>query len=309
MGIYGNTATKLLNAITRWSEDPTSYKPGELLAEQIELEDKRVISVLLTPVTSTDEFLGSVSIFRDITREVEVDRLKTEFVTTVSHELRTPITPIKGYVDMLLMGAAGPLTPIQQQLIETIRNNADRLRILVDDLLDISKIESGTIEITTAPINVAEVVEDVVSHLGDRVTNQKREMHFVNTVRADLPLVQADRRRLTQILNNLGDNAFNYTEPGGTITFDAYLEDGELVVSVTDTGVGLSPEDKARMFERFYRAENSLVMATAGTGLGLSIVQRLVDMHGGKLWAESDGIGYGSTFYIKLKLAVPEIAT
>ncbi|MBI5711841.1 MAG: hypothetical protein HZC38_00220 [Chloroflexi bacterium] len=246
--------------------------------------------------------MGSVSIFRDITREVEVDRIKTEFVTTASHELLTPITPIKGYADLLLMGATGTLTPKQQEVVELIKSNADRLRSLVDDLLDISRIESGKIDLQLAPVPIQEVINEVVTHLQERVNTQK-PMHIVSHIADDLPLVSADRERLIQIITNLADNAFSYTEAGGTITFEAHLEDGDLVVSVGDTGIGLSPEDKARMFERFYRAENPLVMASAGTGLGLSIVQRLVDMHEGKLWAESDGIGCGSTFYVQLKLA------
>ncbi len=306
LGFYGGRAKNLTAAIQRWSEDPSSYQPGDLLAEQIELEDKRIISVLLTPVTSTDEFLGSVSIFRDITREVEVDRIKTEFVTTASHELLTPITPIKGYADLLLMGAAGALTPGQQQAVELIKSNADRLRSLVDDLLDISRIESGKIEMQFAPVPIHEVIAEVVTHLQERVSTQK-PMQIVNNIPDDLPRVSADRARLIQIITNLADNAFSYTEAGGTITLEAHLEDGGMVVSVRDTGIGLTPEDKARMFERFYRAENPLVMASAGTGLGLSIVQRLVDMHEGKLWAESDGIGCGSTFYVQLKLATPEM--
>jgi PAS domain S-box-containing protein len=301
LGFYGARAKNLSAAIRRWSEDPARHQAGDLLAERIELEDNRIVSVLLTPVTSTDEFLGSVSIFRDITREVEVDRIKTEFVTTASHELLTPITPIKGYADLLLMGAAGALTPGQQQAVELIKNNADRLRSLVDDLLDISRIESGKIEMQFAPVPIHEVIGEVVTHLQERVSAQK-PMRIVNNVSSDLPWVFADRARLIQIITNLADNAFSYTEADGTITFEAHLEDGGMVVSVRDTGIGLTPEDKARMFERFYRAENPLVMASAGTGLGLSIVQRLVDMHEGKLWAESDGLGCGSTFYVRLKL-------
>ena len=181
LGFYGARAKNLTAAIQRWSEDPTSYQPGDLLAEQIELEDKRIISVLLTPVTSTDEFLGSVSIFRDITREVEVDRLKTEFVTTASHELLTPITPIKGYADLLLMGAAGTLTPKQQEAVELIKSNADRLRSLVDDLLDISRIESGKIELLLAPVPIQEVIGEVVTHLQERVSTQK-PMHIVSNI-------------------------------------------------------------------------------------------------------------------------------
>ncbi len=117
------------------------------------------------------------------------------------------------------------------------------------------------------------------------------------------PPVLADRERLTQIVTNLADNAFTYTNPGGTITMSAYCDSEAVQVSVKDTGIGLSEEEQERIFERFYRGEDPLVLGSAGTGLGLSIVQRLVEMHGGRIWAESAGQGQGSTFHLRLKLA------
>jgi signal transduction histidine kinase len=119
----------------------------------------------------------------------------------------------------------------------------------------------------------------------------------------NMPPIFADRQRLIQILTALADNAFTYTHGGGTITVGAHRDGDSLVMSVNDTGIGIAPEELRRVFERFYRGEDPLVMASAGTGLGLSIVQRLVDMHGGRIWVESQGHGHGSTFYVRLRLA------
>ncbi|MEK9164839.1 MAG: ATP-binding protein, partial [Chloroflexota bacterium] len=282
MGFYGAGAKNLAEAINGWTVDPTSYQPGDFLSERIELDDRRIVSVLLTPVTSTDEYLGSVSIFRDITREVEVDRLKTEFVTTVSHELRTPMTSIKGYADLLLMGAAGLVTPDQHRFLDVIKSSADRLRILLDDLLDISKIESGRVELELEPVAIPELLGDVADHVRGRIKAQERALDVIVDAPRDLPPVLGDRQRVTQIVTNLADNAFNYTEPGGTIRLAARRVGEAVVISVRDSGIGISPEEQTRIFERFYRGENPLVMASAGTGLGLAIVQKLVDMHGGR---------------------------
>ncbi|MBM4422579.1 MAG: GAF domain-containing protein [Chloroflexi bacterium] len=303
MGLYGARAQSLSDTIDKWSADPSTYRPGEYISEQLNLEDNRIVSVLLAPVTTADEYLGTVSIFRDITREVEVDRLKTEFVTTVSHELRTPITPIKGYADILLMGMAGPLLPDQQRAVELIKTNADRLKILVDDLLDISKMESGKVELNLEPLSVADVLEDVSNHLHGRITAQEKPMKVIVDVEPGLPPALGDRQRLTQIITNLADNAFTYTHPEGAVTLSARRDGDTLLIAVKDTGIGIAPEDQIRIFERFYRGEDPLVMASSGTGLGLSIVQRLMEMHGGRIWVESEGIGHGSTFFVRLKLA------
>ena len=305
MGLYGARARTLIDTIERWNNDASSYHVGEYITERLNLDAKRIVSVILAPVTSTDEFLGTVSIFRDITREVEVDRLKTEFVTTVSHELRTPITPIKGYTDILLMGMAGPLSPDQYRAIELIKTNADRLKDLVEDLLDISKIESGGVELQLEPVAFGPIFDTVAAHLRSRSLAQNKPMTVRVDIAARTPAALGDPQRLTQVITNLADNAFTYTHAGGSITLSARPDGDTLLVSVKDSGIGITPEDLGRIFERFYRGEDPLVMASAGTGLGLSIVQRLVEMHGGTLWVESEGLGHGSAFFVRLKLAPP----
>jgi PAS domain S-box-containing protein len=310
VGLYGAAGRSLIQAIDRWSADPTTYRPGEFIAQRLELEDKRVILVHLAPVTTSDEYLGSVSVIRDITREVEVDRLKSEFVTNVSHELRTPMTSIKGYADILLMGAAGPLTSEQSKFLEVIKNNADRLSTLVNDLLDISRIESGRVELVMRPLDLGEIFGLVADTLRGRMDEADKKLTVATDVPADLPPVWGDRERVTQVVMNLADNAFNYTHAGGRITLRARRDEArpEVRVEVADTGIGVAPEDQPRLFDRFYRGEDALVLATAGTGLGLPIARQLMEMHGGRLWLAHSEAGQGSTFALTLPLAEREKA-
>jgi PAS domain S-box-containing protein len=308
VGIYGKAGRKWIEAITQWSLDPTTYRPGEFFSERLELQDKRILSVHLAPVTTGEEYLGSVSVIRDITQEEEVARLKSEFVTNVSHELRTPITPIKGYADILLLGAAGPLTPAQIKAVDVIKGNADRLSTLVNDLLDISRIESGQVELVMRPLSMSEILQSVGDNLRGRIDQENKPMTLQVIVPHDLPEVWGDRARVTQVIMNLADNAFSYTPPGGTVTLQAHVdkEQDELIVEVTDTGVGIAPADQARLFDRFYRGEHALVMANAGTGLGLPIAKQLIDRHGGRVWLARSAPGKGSTFALALPLGVRE---
>jgi PAS domain S-box-containing protein len=309
VGIYGKAGRKWIEAITQWSLDPAAYRPGEFLAERLELTDKRILSVHLAPVTTGEEYLGSVSVIRDITQEVEVDRLKSEFVTNVSHELRTPMTSIKGYADILLLGAAGPLNEHQSKFIEVIKHNADRLSTLVNDLLDISRMESGRAELVRRPVRMADILQMVADTLRGRIDQEKKPMTLRVDAPADLPDVWADRERLTQAVMNLGDNAFSYSPPGGTVTLQARVDEahGEMVVEVTDTGMGIAPQEQARLFDRFYRGEQALISGMAGTGLGLPIARQLVDMHGGRVWLARSEVGKGSTFAIALPLGALEM--
>ena len=300
-GIFGRAASAWMQTINDWSNDPASFQIGESYAEQLELEDGRIAMVHLAPVILQNDFLGTVSIFRDITHEVEVDRLKSEFVATVSHELRTPMTSIRGYVDILLMGAAGALNENQTHFLGIVKNNTERLNILVNDLLDISRIEAGRVILSPQPLDLRDVAEDVLADMLRRSQEENKPMAFSLDVAKDLPRIRGDAERVRQILGNLVDNAYHYTPENGRITVHMHIENGtEVQVDVEDSGVGISKEDQIRIFDRFYRGEDPLVLATPGTGLGLAIVRQLVEMHEGRIWLESTGEGKGSIFSFTL---------
>ncbi|MGE5373583.1 MAG: GAF domain-containing protein, partial [Bacteroidota bacterium] len=302
-GLFGKSGGTWMQTIRDWSDSPAGYEQGDTYAEQIDLENGRIILVHLSPVIFQNDFLGTVSIFRDITHEVEVDRLKSEFVATVSHELRTPMTSIRGYVDVLLMGAAGALNENQAHFLNIVKNNTERLNILVNDLLDVSRIESGRVTLSPQALDLREVAEDVIDDILRRSHEENKLMALSLDAPKKLPRVYGDIERIRQVLGNLVDNAYHYTPENGTITVQIHPLNGghEVQVDVKDNGVGIPLEDQDRIFERFYRGENPLVLSTPGTGLGLSIVKQLVEMHRGNIWMNSTGVpGEGSTFSFTL---------
>ena len=304
-GMFGKASATWMETIQRWSKAPGSYIPGDSYAEQLELGNDRIALVHLAPVIMQNDFLGTVSIFRDITHEVEVDRLKSEFVATVSHELRTPMTAIKGYVDILLMGAAGAINENQSHFLDIVKSNIDRLNILVSDLLDISSIEAGRVTLLKQSLNLEKISRDIITELQDRSSNDKKLMTFAIDCPELLPHIQGDAGRVRQIMLNLMDNAYHFTPENGTITVHIHSQAGsrEVQVDIEDTGVGIAEKDQERVFDRFYRGDDPLVLATPGTGLGLAIVKQLVEMHDGRVWMKSEGIsGKGSTFSFTLPI-------
>jgi len=301
LGLYGVEGKEWLAAIEDWAVNPASRTPDDFIAERIDL-GARVVSAHVSPVSMGSEYLGTVSVFRDITAVIEADRAKSEFVSTVSHELRTPMTSIKGYADLLLMGAVGELEEQQQHFLGIIRSNADRLTALVNDLLDMSRIESGRVELELRAVHIHELINHVVSTLRGRA--QERGLTLEVDVTDDLPAAWADDARVMQILTNLVGNAVYYTPSGGRVAVSARVRSDidMLEVSVADTGIGISKENQAKIFERFFRADDPVVQSVSGTGLGLPITASLVEMHGGDIWVESE-LGKGSTFSFTLPLA------
>jgi PAS domain S-box-containing protein len=306
-GLFGGAARSWVTTIREWSSDLIGYKLGKTYAEKISLEDGRVVSIQLAPVLIRDEFLGTVSIFHDITHQVEVDRLKTEFVATVSHELRTPMTSIKGYVDLLLMGATGDLSEQQQHFLEVVKENTQRLAILVNDLLDISRIEANRVKLALQPLDLRAIAENMIADLVERCKKENKPLEFNLDATSDLPRVTGDPERVWQILASLLDNAYHYTPESGQISLHARHLGDEVQVDIRDSGIGIPLEEQKHVFERFFRGEHPMVLEISGTGLGLSIVKHLVEMHAGRIWLESTGVpGEGSTFSFTLPVYHPK---
>ena len=304
IGVYGPAGRRWAEALQAWSQNPPAAAEHASLADRLELEDRRVVEVHIAPIVQGSDFLGTVAVFRDISREVEVDQLKSDFVATVSHELRTPMTSIRGYVQMMLLEAAGPLTDEQRKFMETIRTNSDRLGRLVNDLLDLSRIESGAEELHLQPVPLRPVLETGREYLATRSVQESKALRIEMEAEEPLPDVQADPQRLQQILRGLLDNAFNFTPAGGTVWIRARTQGGEVRVDVVDTGTGIPAAEQPRVFERFFRGEQALNLGVPGTGLGLSIVAHLVERHGGTIELESPGVpGKGTRFTVRLPAA------
>ncbi len=305
-GLFGGAARTWMETIRRWSDNPATYTLGDTYAEQIELETGLVVAVSLAPVILRNELLGTVSIFRDITHQVEVDRLKSEFVATVSHELRTPMTSIKGYVDVLLLGAAGELNEGQIRFLEVVKSNTERLNVLVNDLLDVSHIEAGKLSLSLQAIDLREAADQVAANVRERSRLEDKPITVNLHAAPKLPRIFGDPEQVEKILTNLIENAYQYTPEGGRIDITLQQQGEDVQVDIQDTGIGILPEDQVRVFDRFYRGEDPLVLATAGTGLGLSIVRQLVEMHQGRIWLESSGMpNEGSLFSFTLPVYLP----
>ena len=228
---------------------------------------------------------------------------KSEFVSFVSHELRTPMTSIRGYADMLNKGIVGELAPPQQEFVEAIRRNVERMRILVSDLLDISRIETGRLKLSPKALRLEDSVEEAYRIACEKI--DEKEQTFIKELTAPLPLISADPDRLAQILINFLSNASKYTPEHGTITLKAHVDNKNpkfLYCAITDTGLGISPEDQAHLFTKFFRSEDPEVREQIGTGLGLAITKHLIEMHGGQIQVKSKK-GQGSTFAFTLPIA------
>jgi PAS domain S-box-containing protein len=257
-------------------------------------QGQRIISTSLASVSLPDQQRGGVvAVFHDVTREVEANRAKSEFVSNVSHELRTPLTSIKGYTDLLFMEAAGMVNERQRNFLRTIKSNAERLTALLNDLLEISRMETGRIRLDVGDVDLAHVIQDAADSL--RPQMEEKGLDLVVDVDSNLPTVRGDERRLNQVITNLLSNAHRYTPAGGQVKVEGHRTKEGVQVDVADTGIGIAPKDRSRLFQRFFRANDPRVNAIGGTGLGLAISKMFVELHGGRIWVESE-LDEGSTF-------------
>ncbi|MCP9451207.1 MAG: HAMP domain-containing histidine kinase [Nitrospira sp.] len=230
----------------------------------------------------------------------ELDRLKSTFVSVVSHELRTPMTSIKGYVENLLDGLAGALTEKQTHTLERVKHNIDRLTRMINELLDLSKIEAGRLELQLAPINIADLVEDVIENY--QAAARQKSLTVRLLLSPPLPPVRADSDKLHRVLINLIHNAIKFTPEGGEIRIEVTARANDFVeVSVSDTGPGIPSNELDKIFDTFYRSQSAPVEAR-GAGLGLTIAKNLVELHGGVMWVEST-VGKGSRFSFTIPVA------
>lgn len=228
------------------------------------------------------------------------NQAKSDFVSLVTHELRLPMTSIKGYTDLLNSGMAGSLSDQQRQFLEVIRRNLDRMNTLISDLSDINRIESGRMQFENRDFDLRDVVEDVLASLREAI--EAKEQTVTVEIEDDLPPVHADPTRIAQVLSNLVNNAHKYTPSGGVITIRADYKHDFAEVVVSDTGIGISKENQARLFTQFFRAEDREVREQPGWGLGLSIVRKIVEAQNGAITFSSE-LNRGSTFTFTVPLA------
>lgn len=243
----------------------------------------------------------AVLVFHDITELRRLEKIRKDFVANVSHELRTPLTSIKGYVEALLDGAKDD-PEASAKFLGIILTQSDRLNLIIEDLLELSKIESGRVSFKQDPIDIRNVIERTLSMI--KPLADKKGHRLVSVIDDQLPTLAGDEDRLVQVLTNLLDNAVKYTPEQGTITVAAHSTPQQLELSVTDTGIGIPEQDRPRVFERFYRVDKARSRELGGTGLGLAIVKHIVEGHGGQVWVEGNHPS-GSRFVVRLPIRHP----
>jgi signal transduction histidine kinase len=262
------------------------------------LTEERLLVALANHAALAVDNLHLVDESRKLAALKELDRMKSELLSTVSHELRTPLGSIKGYATTLLTHGNKLRKDEQREFLEIIDSEADRLRELIENLLDMSRLEAGVLRIDRKPVRLGAVAREVVRKV--QLAASKHELRVEWP--ADDPTVNADDKRIYQVMQNLLTNAVKYSPDGGCITLSGACERRELVISVTDQGLGMPAAELDRIFDRFHRVHGEMTRVIGGTGLGLAICKGLVEAHGGRIWAESEGEGKGSTFRFTLPL-------
>lgn len=244
--------------------------------------------------------VGMVSVLSDITKQKELDAMKANFIASVSHELRTPLVAIDKSVSLILSKAAGELTSAQEQFLSIAERNLKRLSLLINDLLDLSKLEAGKMELRKEPSSVDKIIKEVVDALNTWAKTKSITLE-VNS-EEPLPEVHVDPNRIIQVLNNLIGNAVKFTPNQGKIIIEAKLGASKCIeVSIQDTGIGIAKANLGKVFDKFYQVGERVPTDINGTGIGLSISKEIVELHGGKIWAESE-VGYGAKFIFSLPL-------
>ena len=258
----------------------------------------RSFAITAAPVQATSH-KGAVLVLHEITELRRLERVRQDFVANVSHEFRTPLTAIQGFAETLLSGALEDPTN-RRRFVEIIREHAMRLARLTEDLLKLSRIEAGQLKLEFRPVSVAQLIDSCMETA--QLKAVPKQLSLAVHLPADLPPVRGDSNSLQEVLQNLLDNALQYTPAGGKIEVSALSTDRRVVVTVADTGIGIPQVEQERIFERFYRVDAARSREAGGTGLGLSIARHIMEAHGGQLWVES-AVGEGSRFHFSIPIA------
>ena len=298
----------LLGFVLSWSLiGPIQNIDGRLAAiasgdfsGHVEVENRDELGALAANVNRMNDEL------RRLYAELEAaSRHKSEFLANMSHELRTPLNAIIGFSQVLRDEMVGPVNEKQAEYLDDISSSGNHLLSLINDVLDLSKVEAGQIELEVHPFSLREALERGVVMVRERATEDGVRVAFAADPEVDV--VDGDERRIKQVIFNLLSNAVKFTPAGGEVDVSATRANGEVRVSVADTGPGIAPEDRERIFEEFQQSETG-VGQREGTGLGLALSKRFVELHGGRIWVESE-VGHGSTFTFALAREVDHVMT
>jgi signal transduction histidine kinase len=242
---------------------------------------------------------GVVTLLQDVTQFKELDRMKSDFIATLSHEFRTPLTSINMSVDILNQGILGPLNSKQKELMDSTREDCTRLTKLARELLQLSKLESGKLQMRDEQLNLRSVVESSLRPL--QLQFQGKDVRLSIAIPSGLPVLVADEQQISWVITNIVTNALKFTDSGGQVCVRAEEKDGSILVEVEDTGHGIAEENLGKIFDKFVQVKQISDATPGSVGLGLAIAKEIVEAYGGRIWAKSE-VGKGSTFSFVLPL-------
>ena len=268
--------------------------------KEVQVGKDSVLEMSTVPIMREKERLGTLIILHDITREKIIERMKTEFVSLAAHQLRTPLSAIKWTLKMLLDGDLGAITNEQKDFIGKTYQSNERMIHLINDLLDVARIEEGRYIYKPTITNLETIVQYVTNSYQEETERKKLNLKFLKP-KTKLPQVSVDVEKIKLVIQNLLDNAIRYTPSGGQVTISLKSGIKEIELAVADSGVGIPQGQKTRVFTKFFRAPNVMRMDTEGSGLGLYITKNIIEAHGGKIWFKSEE-GKGTTFYFTLPI-------
>jgi PAS domain S-box-containing protein len=285
--------------------DEIIHSPTNKVVSELTFQSKSGISRIYLGIgtklkSKNKKVLGAVAIFRDISEEKEADKLRSNILSNVSHELRTPITSVYNSLFLLINETVGKITEDQRRILQIAKRNTDRLTRIVTNLLDISKIEKGILDLKMEMFNLKELIEEAVVSL--KGLSEAKNIKVTYKLQRNLPPIYGNKEGVEHVLINLISNGIKFTPPGGSVSLYAHQKNDYIEVCVKDTGIGIPSENLEKIFEKFQQLQNPLASKTEGTGIGLSIVKYFIEAHKGMIWVESTpGRGSKFTFTLPLK--------
>ncbi|MBM3250864.1 MAG: cell wall metabolism sensor histidine kinase WalK [Candidatus Nealsonbacteria bacterium] len=275
-------------------------KIKKITRKELEINEELILEISTLPIIREKEKIGTLIILHDVTREKFVEKMKTEFVSLAAHQLRTPLSAIKWTLKMFLEGDLGKTTKEQKEFLEDAYSSNEKMITLVNDLLNVTRIEEGRYLYKLIPTAIEELVESIIGSYVDEIKKKKLKFKFKKPLKK-LPKIMVDVEKMKIAIDNIINNAITYTLTGGDVMVSLGVGKKEIEFSAKDTGIGIPEKQQERIFTKFFRGANVIRMETEGTGLGLFIAKNIIGAHGGRIWFESEE-GKGTTLYLTIPI-------